>query len=129
MSKKKNPHAGHRTRLLQQVEANGLDSLQDHQLLEFVLQGFIPYKDTNVIAHDLIDKCGSLAMVFETEKSKLMEVNGVGNSVAGHIATYLDVYEYLAKYETDNNPKCIPLSFPIPFSLPSSPFGNNRPYS
>lgn len=53
--KKPNPHAGHRDRLRQRLINEGTDSFQKHELLELLLFACIPMKDTNVIAHRLLD--------------------------------------------------------------------------
>lgn len=65
-------------------------SLQDHELLEILLFNAIPRKNTNPIAHALLDAFGSLANVFDAEMEQLMSVNGVG----AECAAYLKVISY-----------------------------------
>ena len=48
-------HVGHRQRLKDKVRQNGLDVLSEHEILELLLTYSIPYKDTNELAHSLID--------------------------------------------------------------------------
>ena len=55
-----NVHKGHRDRLRKRFLEEGLDSFAQHEVLEILLYNIIPYKDTNELAHRLIDHYGSL---------------------------------------------------------------------
>lgn len=81
---KENIHKGHRERLRQLAE-KGLQNLPEHQVLELLLSYIIPQKDTNPLAHNLINKFGSLAGVFEATPAKLKQVNGIGDVAASFI--------------------------------------------
>ena len=50
-----NPHKGHRQRVKSRALATGIDSFEDHQILELLLFYAIPMKDTNELAHALIN--------------------------------------------------------------------------
>ena len=65
--KKPNPHEGHRKRLKETYIKNGVDGLHLHVVLELLLFFGIPYKDTNEIAHELINKFGSFSGVLEAD--------------------------------------------------------------
>ena len=52
--KRPSRHEGHRERLRNRVRTYGIGSLEEHEQLEYILYAFIPRKDTNPIAHDLI---------------------------------------------------------------------------
>ena len=54
-------HKGHRQRMRERVQSYGLDSLAEHEALEYVLYLTNAQKDTNGIAHDLIDRFGDFA--------------------------------------------------------------------
>ena len=69
-----NLHANHRKRMRQRIAQNGLEGLQDHEVLEYILYAFIPRKDTNPIAHKLLDLAGSLENVFNSSVEMLMSV-------------------------------------------------------
>ena len=56
-------HQGHRQRMRERVQNYGLDSLAEHEALEYVLYLTNAQKDTNGIAHDLIDRFGDFAAV------------------------------------------------------------------
>lgn len=77
-----NEHAGHRERMRQRFLRHGLDSFDDHNILELLLFFALPRADTNVLAHRLLDAFGSLDGVFDAEPEKLMEVAGIGENAA-----------------------------------------------
>lgn len=81
-SKAKNIHAGHRARLKTQFLENQLDSMTDIQKLELLLFFAIPQKDTNPIAHNLLDAFGSIKEVFDADFSQLINVDGVKENSA-----------------------------------------------
>lgn len=60
-------HEGHRQRVKDRYLIEGLDSFEDHQVLEFLLFYCIPMKDTNELAHKMISEFGSLAGIFEAD--------------------------------------------------------------
>ena len=94
---KKNIHQGHRKRLRDQVQKSGLDGMPEHQVLEYMLSFVIPQKDTNVIAHKLIERFGDLPRVLEASVSSLSEVNGIGEVVAHFLSNFRRMYEYYQK--------------------------------
>ncbi len=63
----KNLHEGHRQRVKKRYLSEGLDSFEDHQVLELLLFYCIPMKDTNELAHRMIKEFGSLAGLFEAD--------------------------------------------------------------
>lgn len=75
-------HDGHRKRLRQRFLRNGLSGFEDHNILELLLFYAQPRRDTNTIAHRLMDTFGTLDAVFEAEPEALMAVDGVGESAA-----------------------------------------------
>ena len=77
-----NVHSGHRQRLKERSLAEGLDSFDSHQLLELLLFYAIPYKDTNELAHRLLDHFGSFSAVLDADYNQLLEVKGVGLNTA-----------------------------------------------
>lgn len=75
-------HEGHRRRMKQRFQEEGLDSFADHQILEMLLFFTVPRRDTNQTAHLLLAAFGSLAGVLEAEAHDLAKVDGVGESTA-----------------------------------------------
>lgn len=78
-------HDGHRERLRSRFIEHGLDSFNELNALELLLFYAIPRKDTNPIAHALLDRFGSLYGIFDAGERELMEVEGVGESAAALI--------------------------------------------
>ena len=64
-------HDGHREKKRQQFLRHGLDSFADHEVLELLLFYAIPRKDTNPIAHALMDRFGSLDAVLSAPVEEL----------------------------------------------------------
>ena len=89
--KKSNPHKGHRERMKEKVKSQGIMHLPEHEVLEFLLYPFIPMKDTNVIAHNLIDRFGSLENVFDASPKMLMEVKNMTENAALYLTTFPQV--------------------------------------
>ena len=67
-------HDGHRDRKREQFLRCGAESFADHELLELLLYYAIPQRDTNPIAHALIERFGSLQAVLSAPAEELMEV-------------------------------------------------------
>lgn len=82
MTKKDNPHAGHRQRMREEYEKQGLDHLPYHKVLEMLLHFGIPQRDTNELAHALIDTFGSFSQVFAADIEKLAAVKGMTRNAA-----------------------------------------------
>ena len=70
-------HDGHRKRLKTEFLARP-DSFPDHKLLELLLFYANPRSDTNPLAHELIDRFGSLAGVLDAAPEELQKVKGIG---------------------------------------------------
>ena len=77
-----NLHDGHRKRVKEKFEQHGFDeNTPEHEVLEMLLFYSIPRRDTNTIAHNLINRFGSLCGVLEAPKEDLVEIDGIsGNS-------------------------------------------------
>ena len=87
-------HKGHRERLKQRFLEEGLDNFTDIQVLELLLFFAIPVKDTNPLAHALLDHFGSLSQVLEADVEELKKVPGIKD----HAATLLALVTQLCRY-------------------------------
>lgn len=97
-----NLHAGHRMRLKKRFLSEGIDSFEDHNILELLLFYAIPQRDTNAIAHELINHFGGLANVFDAPISELVKINGItenGATLIKLIPSYARVYMHRKAYE------------------------------
>ena len=77
-------HEGHRERMRRRLFEHG-SSLTDHELFEILLFEHIPRKDTNPVAHALLDSFGDPAGVFAASPRLLCSVAGVGPRTAEYI--------------------------------------------
>lgn len=102
MAEDKHPHYGHRSRLRDRVKKEGLDNFQDYQVLEYALSFVLPYKDTNPIAHALVNKFGSFNAVLEADEDEIATVPGMGE-VSAHFLTALP--QLFAFYEKGKSKK------------------------
>lgn len=75
-------HEGHRQRLRRRFLLEGLDNFDEVQVLELLLFYAIPRRDTNPIAHALLEQFGSLSGVLEAPVSALAQVPGMGENGA-----------------------------------------------
>lgn len=76
-------HSGHRERIKDRFLEEGLDHFEPHQILELVLFYAIPQKDTNLLAHRLLERFdGSISRVFDASVEELMVVDGIGKNAA-----------------------------------------------
>lgn len=82
---KQNPHQFHRRRMKQQFIRGGIDQFEPHQVLELLLFYGIPQKDTNPLAHRLLDRFGDLPSVLDADYEELCRVDGISE----HSATLL----------------------------------------
>ena len=96
-------HDGHRNRLRQRFLDEGLDNFQPHNVLELILFYCIPRKDTNEIAHRLIQKFGTIHGVFDAPVEELCRVPGITYNGAVLIKSFLPVARYYTKSKGDNN--------------------------
>lgn len=75
-------HDGHRQRMKSRFLEAGLDGFNDHNALEMLLFYALPRKDTNELAHKLLNHFGSLAAVLEADQKALSEIDGIGENAA-----------------------------------------------
>lgn len=81
-----NLHIGHRERLRKRFLEEGLDTFDDHQVLELLLFHIIPRGDTNPTAHRLMRRFGSLSAVLEADPKDVAGVEGIGEKAAAFLS-------------------------------------------
>ena len=67
-------HTGHRQRLKDRFLKEGLDGFNELNALELLLFYCIPQKDTNPLAHRLLDHFGSFYAVLNASPQELVKV-------------------------------------------------------
>lgn len=75
-------HDGHREKMRRRYMENGLEGFADHEALELLLFYAIPRRDTNPIAHALMNRYESLSNVLNAPVEELASVEGIGENAA-----------------------------------------------
>jgi len=93
-------HSGHRQRMRDRIKEYGLESLNDHEILEYLLYFVQPRVNTNEPAHRLIDEFGSFSRVFDRNADSLASVKGIGPAGAQFLSLIPEICRryYLGKY-------------------------------
>lgn len=95
MPKNANPHEEHRRRVRKEFLANGFsDATPPHKILEMLLFYSIPRKDTNKIAHALLNRFGSISGVVNATPTELMSVDGIGENSIALIKLLIPVFRH-----------------------------------
>ena len=98
-------HEDHRKRVKERFLKDGIENMPDHEVLELLLFFSIPRKDTNALAHELIDHFGSLNCVLEASAEDLMQVNGIGETSATLITLTFQLTKKYLKNASDKKLK------------------------
>lgn len=87
---------------MERFHKEGLDHFDPVQVLELLLFYCIPRKDTNELAHRLLDRFGSVSRVMDAPVEELMHVPGVGRNTA----TFLHLVKQAGRfYQVDSTRK------------------------
>lgn len=95
--KKKNPHDGHRDRMRERFSKTGFNGMQEHEILELLLYYSVPRRDTNPLAHDLIDCFQTLSGVLEASEEQLLSVKGVTMNTATLLKMMIPLFHEYSK--------------------------------
>ncbi len=79
---KENVHKGHRQRVRDKYLATGLDGFNDVQLVELLLFYCCPRRDTNELAHKLLNEFGSFHNLLDADPLEICLRCNVSQSVA-----------------------------------------------
>jgi DNA repair protein RadC len=99
-----NGTAGHRERLRTRFLKGGADAMPDYELLELTLFAALPRRDTKPLAKALLARFGSFAEVIAAPRARLLEVKGVGETVAHHLKIVEAAAQRLAKTKVMGRP-------------------------
>ncbi len=90
-------HEGHRLRMYEKLKKHP-GALEEHELLEILLYNAVPRRNTNPLAHKLLDEFGSIGRIFEADAEALQQVDGMGPQLAGYIKC---ISFFLEKYNAE----------------------------
>ena len=92
-NKKKKPiHSGHRQRMREKALEYGFETFKEHEVLEMLLFLGIPQRNTNPLAHELINTFGSFSAVFEADYEDLVAVKGMTQTAAFSIKMMPEIF-------------------------------------
>ncbi|MBO7217605.1 MAG: DNA repair protein RadC [Clostridia bacterium] len=87
-----NIHKGHRDRLRSEfLSYSDSSKMPEHKLLEMLLFYGIPQRDTNEIAHSLIQKFGTFHGVFDADVTEIKNVKGMTANAATLVKLILPI--------------------------------------
>ncbi|MBQ8228693.1 MAG: DNA repair protein RadC [Clostridia bacterium] len=78
----KSIHDGHRKRMRESFLNRDFNTMPDHEILEILLFYAHSRKDTNALAHNLINAFGSLEGVLSAPYEELIKIDGIGDNSA-----------------------------------------------
>ncbi|MDR3021104.1 MAG: hypothetical protein LBU60_00255 [Clostridiales bacterium] len=94
--KKSEIHKGHRARMDDRFRLDQeFNSFAYHEMLEYLLYLGVPRKDTNELAHRLIERFGSFENVFHSTLEELSQVEGMTLRAASTVCSVLPMSRWL----------------------------------
>ena len=94
---KENPNSGHRRRLLERFEKNGLSSLSDHEIIELLLTYVVPRRDLKLVAKKLLAAFSTVSGVLNAPTDELMAVAGIGRRAAHLFLLFKEIMSFCLK--------------------------------
>lgn len=99
-------HSGHRDRLRKKFLSNGIDGFEVHEVLELMLYYAIPRKDTNPIAHHLLDSFGSISAILDAPIDRLID-SGLSRNAAVYIKLIPEICRLYLDDKHNNDSKIL----------------------
>lgn len=93
------PHSGHRQRVKDRYLTGGVDVFSKHELVELLLFYGIPQKDTNLLAHRLVETFGTVREILSADRDVLLRVEGMTPGAATLLKLVGDIRRYCAEEE------------------------------
>ncbi len=103
-----NEHKGHRSRMRLRYLQGGFDNFADHEILEMVLYYCYPQKDTNPLAHRLLEYFGSMSAIMEAPVDSLIDA-GLSENAAVFLRMIPDLSRVYLDDRNNNKNKIIDL--------------------
>src|ERR1700750_765745 len=95
---------GHRERLRERFLEGGADALPDYEMVELGLFAAIQRREVKPLAKKLIETFGSFAEAIAAPRARLLEVDGIGESVVTQLKIVEAAALRLAKGKVLNRP-------------------------
>ncbi len=94
-------HDGHRERMRDRFRKNGIGGFKEHEVLEMLLYYCIPIRNTNEIAHALLEEFKTLPRVLNASEKELVRVDGIGKNAAFFISFIRQLELYFPDDDVD----------------------------
>lgn len=107
MSSLSSVHQGHRVRMKERFCLEGLDNFNEINALELLLFYCVQRKDTNPLAHRLLERFGTLAKVLDASRDELIQVEGVTENIAVFLSLMRDMSRYYNRLKQNEQIKVI----------------------
>lgn len=92
-------HDGHRQRMRESASSDRrLESFSDVELVEYLLSFVVPRKDTNVTAHLLLEKFGSVSAVLCATTDELSKIPNMTTAAASLVPVLHNICRYNGKF-------------------------------
>ncbi len=93
-------HSGHRKRVRDRFLTEGLDNFPPHNVLELLLFYALPQRDTNELAHRLIERFGQQHRLLVLERSPQMLQRGfqtqkLAERIPAQVSFFLELLDVL----------------------------------
>lgn len=85
-------HEGHRKRMYEKLKSDS--TLAEHEVLEILLFNALPRKNTNPLAHTLLQTFGSISNVLSADVAELTSIDGIGENAAYYLKCVGKCMEY-----------------------------------
>ena len=103
MAEQKNAHEGHRARMRDRfINDQQLDGFAEHEIMEMLLYFIFKRRDTNAIAHDLVEQFGSVREVINAPIERLKQIKSIGENGAVMIRLFGAIADHANKQQFDN---------------------------
>ena len=97
-------HDGHRQRMRERFQKTGLEKFDKHEVLEVLLYNCVPRKNTNELAHRLIDRFKTVNHVLQASPEELRSIEGIGENIVMYFALLNQLIRYVeVERSTDVN--------------------------
>lgn len=107
-------HEGHRERMKNKLLQMGLEKLEEHEKIEILLFNVIPMKDTNLLAHKLMEKFGNLAGIFDASMEDLYDIPGMTKNAAILLSSMPGYFREYKKSKVEKNSPIINIDDILP---------------
>jgi DNA repair protein RadC len=99
----KEDNSGHRQRVRDKIKKAGINGMAEYEILEVILYGVFTTKDTKETAKKLLKKFKTLENLLQAPKKKVLELEGIGESIYIQLQFTKELVEYLYKEQIIEN--------------------------